>query len=315
MRAMLPPGSIESCNPDPIWIFRHHSPAAVTSLDFVKRPNVAAPLSDGAESDAETDGDSASSSSAESTPGRSPRKTIPDLVAGDADGFVSLTSLQDRRPWLHWQAHSKGKSVLGVQAWIRWASSYDQSLHIVTHGRDNEIRVWELQLQEETIEMRSTGHSGGQSRAPRCVIVLPVNALNFCRFSLTLLSNEEAPGQRFLLAVPHSLDSGFIDVFLVQTSPNGGEAASTSKFTRLHAAVGKAHLRNRTSEGGCNRAPIVMSMHIIELRNRSLAIVAGYEDGLVRLWTYDGRDDDDPDEAPWKLCWEKRAHRESGECD
>lgn len=282
--------SSQALEETPWWILRHHSPASVTAVAFVQES------ADCQEEEENSSSDDSQDVSRESS--HAAGDAI--LIAGDANGVVSVTSLQDRRPWMQWQAHKEGQSVLGVQAFTK-----HRLLSVVTHGRDNEIHVWQICPTQRSMRgVRPYPGSDDDVQTPHCLVNLPVNALNFCRFSL--LQHSAARDDTVLLAVPHSLDSGLVDVFALDLSK---VSATETQFTRLYTAVGKEQLSGGSISpkiGGVKRAPIVMSMHLIRIDAESLAIVAAYEDGFVRMWEQG---------QPWRLRWEKKAHRESGECD
>ncbi|CAO1637858.1 unnamed protein product [Parajaminaea phylloscopi] len=304
---------IAEADPDPIWILRQHSPAAVTALAFVQSTGPDDSAGPGLSNQRRASSSSSSSSSDEEL-GDDGSAAGADLISGDANGAVSLTSLQDRRPWLQWQAHAKGKSILGVDGWMERSDKGPQLIRIITHGRDNEVRLWQIDLQGDVLAARGRERRRPTSLEPRLLVTLPVNALNFCRFSYVLHKAETGGAiTGLLLAVPHSLDSGYIDVVAV-----GGwdQDDSELQFKRLHTAVGKEHftqLAGTATVGGVNRAPTLMSMHLLE-RPGCLTVVAGYEDGYIRAWISETSVEDDGERSepgPWRLLWQKRAHRES----
>ncbi|KAF7712204.1 Uncharacterized protein PECH_003917 [Penicillium ucsense] len=147
------------------------------------------------------------------------------LLSADADGWVVLWDLVSKRPVTVWKAH--GGAVLEVKA----LSLEDEVTEIYTHGRDHKLCVWKLRAEDEhfldktlpvDIAATETKQKGSQ---PWLLHSLPVNALNFCAFSMTSLdlprasSGEAQPGEsqatdrHVLFAVPNALDSGGIDVF------------------------------------------------------------------------------------------------------
>jgi len=76
---------------------------------------------------------------------------------------------------------------------------------------------------------------------------MDVNALNFCRFSLF----KGAPGEYSLLAIPNLVDSAFVGLFfsLPDCLSDAGQVDIWTLTTqdRLHAAIGKQHLRGSES--------------------------------------------------------------------
>lgn len=76
---------------------------------------------------------------------------------------------------------------------------------------------------------------------------MDVNALNFCRFSLF----KGGPGEHSLLAVPNLVDSAFVSLYfpLPRCPSETGQVDIWDLTTqdRLHAAIGKQHLRGNES--------------------------------------------------------------------
>lgn len=174
-------------DPSPVWVLRHHSPCPITALAFVD-PNVSVyGEEEGSDSDDEQDGLS---------------RTSAFILEGDADGRVSLTDLNTLRPVLEWQAHRQGHSILGVEMWHNT---------IVTHGRDNTFKVWKMPLlnpRKASFATQDEIAANEHSTTPSEVLIHEVNALNFCRFSLLPIGTDGK--QEALLAVPHTLESGWV---------------------------------------------------------------------------------------------------------
>lgn len=55
---------------------------------------------------------------------------------------------------------------------------------------------------------------------------------------------------------------------------------------------------------------IVMSMSLFRFFDGGLALVAGYEDGYVKLWRI--KEEAGKQAWPWELVWSERKHLESG---
>lgn len=300
-----------SSAPHPLWILRHHSPVPVTALAF----HEAAAQRDDEDSDDDEDATDDSLL----------------LLAGDADGQVSLNSVATYRPQHFWQAHAKGSSILGVEALDDQGGQYHR---LVTHGRDHKIHLWRARRtsSQPRPSVKAASHAAeDQEKAaqPELHITIEVNALNFCRFSLLY----PAPGQSgdtAFIAVPHTLESGWIDVYSVDLSSGG-----TPKAQRILTAIGKGMLSpgglaagssaasGGATSGGVSRAPITMSLHLVATEGAGLAILAGYEDGAVRLWKTKKAAHESgassgsaaaDSSAAWSLVWEEKVHRETGEC-
>jgi hypothetical protein len=84
-------------------------------------------------------------------------------------------------------------------------------------------------------------------QSPNLEFSMDVNALNFCRFSLF----KGVPGESPLLAVPNLVDSAFVGLCfpLPNCLSEAGQVDIWSLTTqdRLHAAIGKQHLRGNES--------------------------------------------------------------------
>ncbi|OJI96195.1 hypothetical protein ASPVEDRAFT_23219 [Aspergillus versicolor CBS 583.65] len=153
------------------------------------------------------------------------------LVSGDADGWIVVWDLIFKRPVAVWKAHEG--AVLEVKGFVLGGGRLSE---IYTHGRDHKLRVWRFRVQDEDILQKTLPVDGSdqptasaQSQTqiqPWLVHSLPVNALNFCAFSLIFLAPDEKtqqseersiesdiPPSSVLFAVPNALDSGAVDLF------------------------------------------------------------------------------------------------------
>ncbi|CAK5269139.1 unnamed protein product [Mycena citricolor] len=116
------------------------------------------------------------------------------LYSGDASGWVVVTSTRSLRSITSWAAHTD--SVLGVEEWGN---------RIVTHSRDHKLHVWNL-----VVDLTPSARVGGAPGAsapddvpkPSLCYSMDVNALNYCRFSLLSVSDEDA-----LIALPNLVES------------------------------------------------------------------------------------------------------------
>lgn len=302
--------------PTPFWILRHHSPSPVTALAFCKLDDAVQDF-DGIGFAVSDDDEDSSSSSSSVIDGRTAeeRQSVgaaderPHLLAGDSNGKVSLTSLMSSastvgryRPALFWQAHKEGSSVLGLEQWVGTDL-------IVTHGRDNAVRVWQSSRREASVgASKSTDeqgiYEGKDDRRPHLLLQIDVNALNFCRFSLLPLQNAEK--DEALLAVPHTLESGWIDVYRLSLTARDNGNGCKASFTRVHSAIGKSASSQRAT-AGTGRAAIVMSMHLVKKscdEDGTLGVVAGYEDGSIKMWQHQ-------EGQGWSVAWQVKIHRES----
>ncbi|KAE8372027.1 ASTRA-associated protein 1 [Aspergillus bertholletiae] len=248
------------------------------------------------------------------------------LISGDADGWIIVWDLVFKRPVAVWKAHDG--AILEVKGF-----TFDNGTvtEVYTHGRDHKLCVWRFRLQDESLLQKTLPVDVGenlqsqQATQPWLVHSLPVNALNFCAFSMLFLDDYAAqePGpsdaqsqgdndnnsnnnsnsnnsQRIsLFAVPNALDSGAIDLFhlprerRVCTIPAG-----TTSQTGMVMAVNLFHPSLQEKE---------------EEEEKKLYVASAYEDGQVMVFVRRGRltePDFSGKSGQWK--WEKvyvtRAH-------
>jgi ASTRA-associated protein 1 len=278
--------------PDPFWVLRQHMPCAINALHFF----APTPTKTGSE---------------KRVAKRVKYNGSLFLAAGDSHGQVSVTDLSTYRQTAFWKAHDD--SILGVELLAQG--------RVVTHGRDNKVHVWELmkpQDQQRNAVAISSNSAGGQraphshlpSRMlsslplPKQLLSLEVNSLNYCRFSmLTARGNDEA-----LIAVPHTLESAYIDIYHLPTCK------------RLAKAIGKPDIASTSAALRESRQAITMAMHLFESKDgKGLALLAGYEDGSVALWTTplkeattEGVDWVASAQEPWQQMWRAKHHAETG---
>lgn len=186
------------------------------------------------------------------------------LLAGDADGWVSLWNLASKRAVAVWRPHQA--TILGLQEWG------DEK--IVSQGRDSRLIVWQLRASDEDgleKKLPVDGATDGQ-RQPWMLHSLSVNSLNFCAFSacptlgtpLLPASPDTAHLERGLvIAVPAPRD-GQIDIF---------QLPSEHRLSRV-AAIEDV------------KTGMVMAVHILHHRD-VLLLAAGYENGWVALFAQD----------------------------
>jgi ASTRA-associated protein 1 len=238
----------------PLWILRHHSPSPIHALKLVQ-------LNRNGKED----------------------KRSAFILAGDSQGRVSFSSLYDVRPRYFWKAHEKG--ILGIDL-----IELEGKLAILSQGRDNKLHAHQIKLSNITSLAVLPPRIQDDLIVPPLIRSLDVNALNYCPMSILhqLESKQAGP----LVAIPHTLDSGFIDV--IRLSPE----------ERIARAVGQADIQSSSSRA--QRAPMCMSMQLLrcETKEKSLRIISGYEDGFIRSWSIrkDGSSN---------LEWELRKHDES----
>ncbi|KAF2458893.1 hypothetical protein BDY21DRAFT_273046, partial [Lineolata rhizophorae] len=155
------------------------------------------------------------------------------LLTADADGWAVLWAVASRRAVAVWRAHAA--SVLGVGSYGlgEEEEEEEEGVRIVTHGRDNALRVWHLPpAAEDGLSTRLPAEipaAAADPKAPWLLHALAVNTLNFCGFAMckapavlggrSSLAPEEQrrrgdgdSEEHVLVAVPGTRD-GSVDVF------------------------------------------------------------------------------------------------------
>lgn len=169
------------------------------------------------------------------------------LAVGDDGGMVSLVDLHSLRPVLKWSAHKD--SILTVLI-------IGQN-QVVTHGRDNELKLWRLPTTPPSLGASSS--TATETTTPQLVRSIGVNALNFSPCSYNSSSGK--------IAVPNALDPAYIDILDLVTG------------IRTREAIGRPDIK--PSPG--NRLPIVMSLHLFHQE-----VFAAYEHGQLKKWSLEG---------------------------
>ncbi|KAL4919846.1 WD40-repeat-containing domain protein [Aspergillus aurantiobrunneus] len=207
------------------------------------------------------------------------------LVSADADGWIIVWDLIFKRPVAVWKAHEG--AVLEVKAFTLGSGRLTE---IYTHGRDHKLRVWRFRVQDEEILQKSLPVDGSdqpttstQSQTqiqPWLIHSLPVNALNFCTFSLFPLIPDESTQKTeeeqerteispssSLIAVPNALNSGAIDLFHL---PSERRICTIPTDPAMQTGMVMAAQLTRSPE------------------SNDLHVVAAYEDGHVMVFACRG---------------------------
>ncbi|GLB02756.1 ASTRA complex subunit [Aspergillus tubingensis] len=228
------------------------------------------------------------------------------LVSGDADGWIVVWDLVSKRPRATWKAHDG--AVLEVKGFSFGNGAVTE---VFTHGRDHKLRVWRFSVQDEenlqkTLPVDIEKTSSAAASQPWLVHSLPVNALNFCAFSMVFLPQDkanmasdasEAPKENtslssVLIAVPNALNSGAIDLFHL---PQERRICTIPADTDVQTGM-------------------VMAANLVISSSGELYVASAYEDGRVMVHGCRGslqeKDLTQSAKTPWK--WEKlyicRAH-------
>ncbi|KAJ5893650.1 hypothetical protein N7495_005341 [Penicillium taxi] len=200
------------------------------------------------------------------------------LISGDADGWIVIWDLVTKRPVTVWKAHR------GAVLEVKGFSQVSGGTEIYTHGRDHKLCVWRIRLEDEPfldktlpVEAFELDKERLEKRAqPWLLHSLPVNALNFCAFSIafidtsgaTSLGNtqkqETSTRAQILFAVPNAMDSGGIDIF---------HLPSERRVTTI-----KSDPAVQTG--------MLMAVSIFVGPLSDLYVASAYEDGQVMVFTY-----------------------------
>ncbi|KAF8537643.1 WD40-repeat-containing domain protein [Trichophaea hybrida] len=184
------------------------------------------------------------------------------LLTADTSGICILWLLTTRRPVAVWNAHTS--SILSVAEWSPCdLASPDR--RIITHGRDNRVRVWKLPRPEDDVcttlpadEGRVTG------KAPWMVASLEVNALNFCGFGFCQdqePTDDATEYRDVLIAVPSALDSQTVDIFTLPST------------RRVHTRISPLETTG-----------MAMALALRYVEEGALTLIAGYESGHVFMF-------------------------------
>ncbi|GAB7362660.1 hypothetical protein MBLNU230_g2969t1 [Neophaeotheca triangularis] len=247
------------------------------------------------------------------------------LFSGDADGWVVVWDLVTRRAVLVWRPHRGG--VLGVGVWARrdeGSGSGEREdadegsgrgigdgwgLRVVTHGRDNTLKVWELPASVTTSTTASNTDLDNQGfsttlpteddttepKTPWLLHSLTVNALNFCSFAMisppplpfapntdmddsktTASNNTPRPDSLLIIATP-GLEDGQIALTTLPDEKRLSTIlppASAKPKTGMLMAVALHY----PSSSNSNPSPTTLTPQTLP------TVVAGYESGHVAVF-------------------------------
>lgn len=244
----------------PLWILRHHSPSPIHALRLIH------------------------------VKVQNNNSNLIFILAGDGQGRISLSNLYDCRPRYFWKAHEK--SVLGLDL-----IELEDKFAILSQGRDNKLHAHQIQFSNFTSLAVLPSRIQDDLEVPPLIWSLDINALNYCPMSVLQPSKTDRNDEKQtgpLIAIPHTLDSGFIDVICLAPEK------------RIVRAVGQPDIQSNKNRA--ERAPMCMSMHLLGIDNQEddevLRIISGYEDGFIRSWFIQK-------DKSSNLEWESRKHNES----
>lgn len=250
---------------------------------------------------------------------------------------------------MSWQAHAKGKGVVTVEA----VCLKKNGMVIVSHGRDDFIRLWDFNLPLADIKFDSASNLA-TIKPPHCFYEIPVNALNFCKFSILKLSNEGDGGTEgardfktvdMIVAVPAMMKDDSVDLHYIRfDSPIGSvdlNAASKSKVT-IHKFLARSGFSPTGNYGLVMALKLFVSpsehdlvagktqnvVHGKKIGSKDtncVMMLIGYEIGNVAMWSFEiegvkySKVNQDPEvqiEAKdFQCCWTReKIHKETVLC-
>ncbi|KAF2855824.1 WD40 repeat-like protein [Plenodomus tracheiphilus IPT5] len=185
------------------------------------------------------------------------------LLTGDADGWIVYWKVETKRALAVWKAHEG--AILGTSEWGR-----DK---IITHGRDNNLRIWQVRHGDEAILSTSLPAEQASADQPKPWLLhtLPVNTLNFCAFSMC---HKHTPKQ--LAKIKHSTTSSPpSESVLIAVPARDDKKVEVYQFPeeRLRFVVPRA----QTTDTG-----MVMAVKLVhQTSSNNILVLVGYEGGLT----------------------------------
>ncbi|PIA89250.1 ASTRA-associated protein 1 [Cercospora beticola] len=208
------------------------------------------------------------------------------LLTGDASGWIVLWSVSSKRAVAVWRPHTS--TILGVGSW--------NDDKIITHGRDSKVHVWRLREDDEkdfskVLPIDSTDST--EHKQPWLLHTLPVNALNFCSFSMIHAPKEgtrDLPTEGILLGTP-GVQDGSINV------------TSLPSQNRIATIPAPKEVQNA---GMVMAVGLVFASPPSTNSNRDLLVVAGYESGHACIWSQPSSKSGAP--AKWQCVYSAKSH-------
>ncbi|KAE8146816.1 WD40-repeat-containing domain protein [Aspergillus avenaceus] len=233
------------------------------------------------------------------------------IISGDAEGWIIVWDLVFKRPVAVWKAHE------GAILEVKGFNLNGNVTEVYTHGRDHKLRVWKFSVQDEDIlqktlpvDLADQSHSSSLSQ-PWLVHSLPVNALNFCAFSMLFVDSldhkddglesqpqesksptgDSPPRSSVLIAVPNALDSGAIDLFHLPRE---------RRVCTIPA-------------GTSHQTGMVMAVNLFFSTSGEMHVASAYEDGHVMVFARRGRltaqsIPENPKNWKWEKLYSCRPH-------
>nr|KAK5446820.1 Astra associated protein 1 Asa1 [Exophiala xenobiotica] len=159
-----------------------------------------------------------------------------------------------------WKGHEG--AIMAIRHWT--------NDRLVSHGRDHKLRVWQVRSQDiAVLDTKLPGDGAHPDQAqPWLSHSMPVNALNFCAFSMCDETPEQhssdAEASPQLIASPNGLDSGGIDIFQLPSEHRVSQIPSDTTLT----------------------TGMVMAVSLFHDSSSRLLLISGYEDGQVIILSH-----------------------------
>jgi hypothetical protein len=102
----------------------------------------------------------------------------------------------------------------------------------LSSGRDNHLHVFAMTRSDFFTSAVLPSRIQSELPVPNCLHTLDINSLNYCPFS-ALSVEEGSLAEGMLVAVPHTIDSGYIDIFHLPSK------------RRVVTSIGKADVETR----------------------------------------------------------------------
>lgn len=165
------------------------------------------------------------------------------------------------------------------------------------HARDNKIHVWQLRADDEkdyntTLPIDSP--ESAELKSPWLLHTLPVNALNFCAFSMTHALREgthDVPVEGIFLGTP-GLQDGSVNI---TSLPAEGRVATIPKPASIeNAGMTMAIGLTFTTENGGS--------------TKDLIALTGYESGHACIWKQPSASSSSSSNTKWQCIYSIKSH-------
>ncbi|KAJ4986294.1 Dihydroxyacetone phosphate acyltransferase [Stagonosporopsis vannaccii] len=190
------------------------------------------------------------------------------LITGDADGWVIYWKLETKRALAVWKAHDG--AILGTAEW-----AHDK---IITHGRDNNLRIWQIRTGEESALSTALPAEEvfGDRPVPWLLHTLPVNTLNFCAFSMCYASQGRARGNEGVSEEARRSDQEAYSI-MIAVPARDDKKAEVYQFPeeKLRYVVPRAQPKD---------TGMVMAIKLVQSSPaQRMLVITGYEGGLTAV--------------------------------